>query len=92
MLLEDIQHALLNEEVQGILVDTYVADAHKDLFAHSRFVVKQVIDLTSSYGVVMGRDGKKLQKCFTKFWKENKAIRTQFIEENSEPIKVGVLG
>ena len=53
-------------------------------------MIKKVIDLTSSYGVVMGTDAKKLRKCFDKFWKENAAARSNFIQENSNPVKVRV--
>ena len=86
--LEGIQKALLNGKVDGILVDAYVADSRGDLFGHPKLLLNKVIDLSSSYGVIMGRDGKKLQKCFVAFWKENAATRTQFIKENTSPVRV----
>jgi hypothetical protein len=74
--------------VDGILVDAYVADARKELF--SPFLITKVIDLTSSYGVVMGTDAKKLRKCFNQFWKVNAAARTNFISNNSNPVVVSI--
>lgn len=84
--LEELQKVLLSETVDGILIDAYVADARKDLF--SQFQVTKIIDLSSSYGVVMGTDAKKIRKCFNKFWKENAGARSNFIQNNSSPLQV----
>ena len=86
--LQELQKDLLNEKVDGILVDAYVADSRRDLFAESRLLVKQIIDMKSSYGVVMGKDATKLRKCFNQFWSENKAKKTEYIEKHSEPVVV----
>ncbi|XP_028409028.1 uncharacterized protein LOC114531613 isoform X2 [Dendronephthya gigantea] len=85
---EELRDVLLSGTVDGILVDAYVADARKDLFSRSEFLVKKVIDVSSSYGVVMGTDAKKLRKCFSKFWKDNSAVRSDFIANNSSPVQV----
>ena len=86
--LEELQQALLRGHVEGILVDTYVADYRKDLFGHSSFMIQQVFDLKSTYGVVMGTDASKLRKCFNKYWKNNAAYRSDFIEKNTNPLLV----
>ena len=86
--MEELRKVLLSGTVDGILIDAYVADARKDLFSSSQFSVKKVIDLSSSYGVVMGTDAKKLRKCFNKFWKENSAVRSNYISNNSRPVPV----
>jgi hypothetical protein len=69
-----------------MLIDSYVADSRRSLF--SDLSIKQVIDLSSSYGVVMGRDASKIRKCMNKFWKENAATRVKFINKNLKPVVV----
>lgn len=84
--LQELQKVLLSGAVDGILVDAYVSDARKDLF--SQFKITKIIDLSASYGVVMGTDAKKLRKCFNKFWRENAAAKSNFIQNNTSPAKV----
>jgi hypothetical protein len=90
--LKELQEDLLGEKVDGILVDTYVADSRRDLFGDSRLLLKQIIDLKSSYGVVMGKDATKLRKCFNQFWSENKATKIAYIQSQSDPLVVSVRG
>ena len=80
----------MSENVDGILVDTYVANSRRDLFDDSRLVITQINDLKASYGVVMGLDATKLRKCFNKFWKENNEKRIAYIEEHTNPVVVGI--
>ena len=86
--LEELRKDVLNEKVDGILVDTYVADSRRDLFSDPRLLITKVVDLRASYGVVMGRDATKLRKCFHQFWKQKAAVRSHFIEEHVEPVTV----
>ncbi len=88
--LKELQEELLRERLDGILVDTYVVDSRRDLFSDSRFLIKQVIDLKSSYGVVMGENALKLRKCFNQFWSNNRANRLAFIEAHSQPAAVSI--
>ena len=83
-----MRQALSSKKVDGLLVDSYVAGTGRNLF--SDLLIKQVIDLRSSYGVVMGKDASKIRKCINKYWKDNAAIRTEYIKENSKPVVVGV--
>ena len=87
MSLEELRQDLRNKKVDGILVDSYVSDSRRELF--SDFSIKQVIDLQSSYGVVMGADAMKIRKCIYKYWKENAAMRANYIKENVKPVEVG---
>lgn len=84
--LDELRQDLLNKKVGGILVDSYVSDSRRELF--SDFSIKQVIDLQSSYGVVMGENATKIRKCINKYWRENAAMRVNFIKENSKPVEV----
>ena len=85
--LESLREAVLRKEVDGMLVDSYVADSRSNLF--SDLSIKQVIDLRSSYGVVMGTDASKIRKCINKYWKDNAAMKTDFINKNAKPVVVG---
>ncbi len=84
--MEDVLKALHSKTVDGILVDSYVSDSRRSLFQD--LSIKQVIDLKSTYGVVMGTDASKLRKCINKYWRNNAAKRTKFINENSRPVEV----
>lgn len=88
--LEELKSALLSEKVDGILVDTYVAESRRDLFSDSRLVITQIADLKASYGVVMGENATKLRKCFKKFWKENNVKRMAYIQAHTNQVAVGV--
>lgn len=84
--LEELRQGLLNKKIGGILLDSYVSDSRRELF--SDFSIKQVIDLRSSYGVVMGENATKIRKCVNKYWRENAAMRANFIKENTKPVEV----
>ncbi|XP_028392900.1 uncharacterized protein LOC114517402 [Dendronephthya gigantea] len=86
--LNELKEAVLNDKVDGILIDTYVTDSRRDLFQDTRLQIKQVIDLKASYGVVLGENATKLRKCFKKFWKENNVKRNNYIEANSDPVVI----
>ena len=81
-----LRKAVLSKEVDGLLVDSYVADSRRDLF--SDLSMKQVIDMKSSYGVIMGADASKLRKCVKKYWTENAAMRSQYIKDHINPVVV----
>ena len=70
---EDLVSALKNQKVDGLVVDTYVAGARKELFSEY-FRVRKIFDHKSAYGMVLAGDAMKLQTCFTKFLKENRAM------------------
>ena len=84
--MEELRQGLLNKKIGGILLDSYVSASRRELF--SDFSIKQVIDLRSSYGVVMGENATKIRKCVNKYWKENAAMRVNFIKENTKPVEV----
>ncbi len=70
---EDMVSALKVREFDGLVVDTYVAGARKELFSEY-FRIRKVFDHKSAYGVVLAGDARKLRTCFAKFIKENRAM------------------
>ena len=86
---EDMVSALKEKEVDGLLIDTYVAGARKELFSEY-FRIRRIFDRKSAYGLVMAGDAMKLQKCFKKFISENRAMVYEEIRKVVETIEVGI--
>lgn len=74
--------------VNGSLIDAYVAGYHQDKF--STYRVNNIFPTTKSYGVVLGRkiSKKALHDKFTEYLEKKKAVVTKFIESNTNPLKV----
>lgn len=51
--LEQIRTALENGEIEGALIDTYVAAEHKDELFNDKIYVKEILDRPFGYGVVL---------------------------------------
>ena len=51
--LEEIRAALEDGEIEGALIDTYVAADHKSELFSDRIYVKQILDQPLGYGVVL---------------------------------------
>lgn len=81
---------LKERKVDGLVVDTYVAGANKELFSEF-FRIRKVFDHRSAYGVVLARDAIKLRTCFTRFVKENRVMVFEEINKVVESIEVKFL-
>ena len=79
--------ALKDRKVDGLVVDTYVAGARKELFSEY-FRVRKVFDHKSAYGVVLAGDAMKLQTCFTKYIKENRVMVFETLRRFVKAIEV----
>ena len=84
---EDMVSVLKERKVDGLLVDTYVAGANKELFSEF-FRIRKIFDHKSAYGMVLARDAMKLETCFTRFIKENRAMVFEEIKKVVEAIEV----
>ena len=73
-------------EVQGILLDTYIAGEYQDQLKDLR--LQQVIDYTFSYGVVLSRDALALRKCFSHFLESKQSQIYSTISRVIKPLKV----
>jgi len=62
--IKELADALSNREVVGVLIDTYAAETHRELFANPSFRIAQIIDHKTAYGVVIGGDSIRLRHCF----------------------------
>lgn len=82
--------ALQTRKVDGLIVDTYVAGARKELFSEL-FRVRKVFDHMSAYGIALAGDAIKLQRCFSKYIRANQASIYHEIDKVVEPIEVSGL-
>lgn len=85
---DDITEALLNREVQGILVDTYSAGLRSDLFNRPGLQVNEILDYKTAYGVVLSPKVTQLGKCFERYLTSHRAEIFEMIKRKAKPIKV----
>ena len=62
----------------------------KNLFNRRDLRISKLLDYSSAYGVVLGGEGKKLQKCFQKYVGEQRSEISKIVEDNVEMIEVCV--
>lgn len=61
---DEIRTALEDNEIQGALLDTYVAAEHKEKLLGGRVFVKQILDHPFGYGVVLSGAARNVeQRC-----------------------------
>ncbi|XP_022793852.1 uncharacterized protein LOC111332704 [Stylophora pistillata] len=89
---DEMTEALLNKEVEGILVDTYSAGLRGDLFNRPELRVNQIIDYKTAYGVVLGRHATQLGKCFERYLTSNRAEIFEMIKRKAKPIETSGSG
>lgn len=62
--MDEIRTALEDNEIQGALLDTYVAAEHKEKLLGGRVFVKQILDHPFGYGVVLSGAARNVeQRC-----------------------------
>lgn len=84
---DDITEALLNREVEGILVDTYSAGLRSDLFNRPGLQVNEILDYKTAYGVVLSPKVTQLGKCFERYLTSHRAEIFEMIKRKAKPIK-----
>ncbi|KAL9958642.1 hypothetical protein ACROYT_G035690 [Oculina patagonica] len=77
----EVYDALINEEVQGMLIDTYEAGYRKDEFKDPRIRVHTIFDYKSTYGVVLAGNSTKLLQCSKSYMQSHKDEMFDHIEE-----------
>lgn len=89
--LEEIYDALINRQVKGILIDAFTAGSRAELFNRSDIRINKLYDYSAAYGVVLGGESKKLQKCFDTYLSEQRSYVSDIIQRNTHAIKVGMV-
>ena len=86
---EDIYTALHERHVIGALIDTYSAGSSKDMFEQEHLRVNKILDYSATYGVVMGKEARKLRSCFKDYSEHALASKiSHHIQQNTEQLKV----
>lgn len=88
--LEEIYDALINRQVKGILIDAFTAGSRAELFNRTDIRINKLYDYSAAYGVVLGGESKKLQKCFDTYLSEQRSYVSDIIQRNTQAIKVGM--
>lgn len=86
--MEEMTQALLNREVEGILVDAYSAGLRNDLFSRPEFEVSEIVDYKTAYGIVLSPNAKRLRKCFHRYLTAQRAELFEMIKDKIRPIQV----
>ena len=84
----EVYDALINEEVQGMLIDTYEAGYKKDQFKDPRIRVHTIYDYKSTYGVVLAGNSTKLLQCSKSYMQSHRAAMYQHIAKFIHSIEV----
>ena len=89
---EEIYTALNERQVIGALIDTYSAGSSKEKFEKGHLRVNKILDYSATYGVVMGKEARKLRRCFQEYTEKVFANEiTNHIQQNTEQMKVNVV-
>lgn len=85
---EELSRTLSKREIEGALLDSYVAAYHGDKFR--KFRVNNIIQAPKAFGIVLGPklSSQYLYGAFKDYLEKNKATITKDIEGNTDTLKV----
>ncbi|XP_074628437.1 uncharacterized protein LOC141886246 isoform X3 [Acropora palmata] len=86
--LQEVYEALQRHEVKGMLIDAFTVGSKKELFNRRDIRISKLLDYSSAYGVALGGEAKKLQKCFQKFVSEQRSEISRILQNNVDTIEV----
>ena len=86
--LQEVYEALQNREVKGMLIDAFTVGSKKELFNRRDLRISKLLDYSSAYGVALGDEAKKLQKCFQKYISEQRSDISKIVQDNVDTIEV----
>jgi len=73
------------------LIDTYSGGSSKKEFESEHLRVNKILDFSSTYGVVMGKEARKLRRCFKEYTEKGFAIEiAHHIQSNTQQLKVKI--
>lgn len=71
-----------------MLIDAFTVGSKKELFDRRDLRISQLLDYSAAYGVALGGEAKKLQKCFQKYVSEQRSEISKIVERNVDTIEV----
>ena len=84
----EVYDALIHEQVQGMLIDTYEAGSKRDRFKDHRIRIRTIFDYKSTYGVVLAGNSTKLMSCSKSYMQAHKDEMYEHIGNFIYSIKV----
>lgn len=85
--MNDIINALEDKHVTGILIDTYAGASTKRL-GKPHLRVHQVFGMSSTYGVILAGDSRKLTRCFHSYHNVYAEKISRHVERNTDQLEV----
>ena len=86
--LDEAKKALLNRNVRGILLDTFVAGSSEELQASESFRVSKIIERSTGYGLVLSGDTVILKGVVMDYLSKHKGMLSSVIGSNAHALKV----
>ena len=77
--------------MKGALLDGYMAGSYNQLFEDKRIRVHEIIDYKSGYGIALGGQSKRLQKCFQTYVKRKRSYIIDYVATQIKTVKVSVV-
>ena len=75
-------------DVTGALIDTYVLGRRKDLFEKPSLRIIDIYDYSTAYGVALGRQSRKLMRCFGRYVQSHRKKIFQTVEKHVDLVEV----
>ncbi|XP_066925678.1 uncharacterized protein [Clytia hemisphaerica] len=85
---EELRDALLNNDVEGVLLDAYTAGANADLFADERLRAATLLEYPRSYGFVLSGGLRSVAAEFKSFMKSDEDRILSILTNSTEPMGV----
>ncbi|XP_022801143.1 contactin-3-like [Stylophora pistillata] len=86
--LEQIRTALENGEIEGALIDTYVAAEHKDELFNDKIYVKEILDRPFGYGVVLSGAAVNVEQRCRDYINQHKSYIFHMIPNSTKTLDV----
>ena len=72
-------------------MDGYMAGSYHLLFEDKHIRVHEIIDYNTGYGIALGGDSNRLQKCFKQYVKRKRSYIIDYVASHVETVKVRFL-
>ena len=86
--IEDVRHALLDREVQGALIDTYVAAEYGDVIFQDGIKVNKLLDRSFGYGLVLSGSALYVKKQCRDYIAKDISWIYKIIEQRTKTLEV----
>lgn len=85
----DIVEAMDNGEIQGALIDSYIAGEYQDDL--KKYILQEILEHTFVYGVVLSRDAIVLENALRENIERRQSEIYNVIARAIKPLKVGII-